>query len=65
MKDTTIFVWGIAAVATGNLTYSAIRHHMPVIDVIAMTLLCLYAAKAGAQNLANYLWRDKTGADQS
>lgn len=57
-----IFIWGIALIATGNLTYSAIRHNMPIIDIAAMTLLSLYAAKTGAEHLAVILRRTRNGA---
>lgn len=62
MKTTAIFVWGLALAVTGNLTYSAIRHNMPILNTTAITLLTLYAAKAGAENLVAIVRRAKTGA---
>jgi hypothetical protein len=60
-KNTALFVWGTALIVTGNLTYSAIRHGMPIIDTAAMTILCLYAAKAGAEHAAVILRRSRKG----
>lgn len=62
MNRTALLVWGLALIVTGNLTYSAIRHDMPVLDILALTLLSLYGAKAGAEHAAVILRRK--GADR-
>lgn len=43
--------WAISLALTARLVWSAHQHGMPVLDVAAIALLVLYAAKAGATNL--------------
>lgn len=65
MKNTTstqFAVWAIALLVAGSLLWSAIRHHMPLLDTAAMFLLCLHAGRAGAQNLVDILGRRNGGA---
>ncbi|MBE4761723.1 hypothetical protein [Streptomyces caniscabiei] len=43
--------WTISLIFTARLVWSAAQHDMHVLDVAAIALLGLYAAKAGADNL--------------
>ena len=56
--------WAISFVFTARLAWSAAQHGMHVLDVAAIALLSLYAAKAGANNLINAARnaRSKNGA---
>ncbi|QBJ94443.1 hypothetical protein D0Z67_29175 (plasmid) [Streptomyces seoulensis] len=51
MNRQQLLIWAIALLAVSHPIYSAIRHHMPVLDIAAITLLSLYAAKAGAEHV--------------
>ena len=45
--------WAISFVFTARLAWSAHQHSMAILDVAAIALLSLYAAKAGADNIIN------------
>lgn len=61
---TAALAWIISAVLTARLAWSAHQHGMHALDVAAIALLSLYAAKAGAHGLiaAARNSRSKNGA---
>lgn len=64
-KLPSIALWAIAILLTLRLTYSAIQHHLPTADTLAIAAAVLFATRMGLDTIARSAKAvRKQGADQ-